>query len=108
MRTDYTSSDIFVGSDLFNYSHISKKKFKIDRMEDWVGKGGGWDVYGQIGWYAQRNGNLTSLDHTDSKHGSKLVNRNFLGIFTYFKFCLFVYYKFIVLFKIEFKNSVNW
>ena len=76
-------------------------------MEDWVGKGGGWDVYGQIGWYAQRNGNLTSLDHTDSKHGSKLVNRNFLGIFTYFKFCLFVYYKFIVLFKIEFKNSVN-
>ena len=64
-------------------------------------------MYGQIGWYAQRNGNLTSLDHTDSKHGSKLVNRNFLGIFTYFKFCLFVYYKFIVLFKIEFKNSVN-
>ena len=72
-------------------------------MEDWVGKGGGLDVYGQIGWYAKRNGNLTSLDHTDSKHGSKLVNRNFLGIFF-----LFVYYKFIVLFKIEFKNSVNW
>lgn len=46
-------------------------------------------MYGQIGWYAKRNGNLTSLDHTDSKHGSKLVNRNFLGIFTYFKFCLF-------------------